>query len=160
MTSIPVDQKAGVIATFKPAAADVGKEADYYMVINAGNTWLMRTATGFSAWNSERATLKPFATKTMLASETISVADLETLAGVDYTGQKLSVYVGYMTSTSPLTYSSAIEFTMASAPSSSCPNDGFVGIAPKDPGGKRQSAQPATERASIDTGRTRCKQLV
>lgn len=136
LTSVPSDQKAGIVATFAPATADIGKEADYYMVINTGTTWLMRTPTGFATWNTQVASLTPFATKTMVANETISVSDLEALAGQDFTGKTLRVHVGYMTDTSPLIYSSAIEFAMSAPPSDTCPV-GAGSLAPVVPNGKR-----------------------
>jgi len=121
LASIPSDQKAGIIATLTPPAADIGKEADFYMVINTGTSWLMRTSTGFTTWNTQVGSLVPFATKTLSAKETMAISDLEALAGQDFTGKTLRVHFGYMTNSSPLTYSSAIQFTMANPPSSTCP---------------------------------------
>ncbi|MEY4643027.1 MAG: hypothetical protein RLZZ227_3021 [Pseudomonadota bacterium] len=137
VTSIPADQKAGIVATLVPAAADIGKDASIYMVINAGNAWYMRTPTGFATWNTQVGSLVPYGSAVLAASQTINVTDLEALAGQDFDGKTLRVHVGYQTNTSPLTYGSAIEFAMASTPASTCPNDGFVGIPPAVAGGKR-----------------------
>jgi hypothetical protein len=137
VTSIPADQKAGIVATLVPAAADVGKEASVFMVINAGNAWYMRTPTGFATWNTQVGNLVPFGSATLAASHTVNIADLETLAGQNFDGKTLRVHFGYQTNTSPLTYGSAIEFAMASTPAASCPTDGSAGIAPAAAGGKR-----------------------
>lgn len=137
VSSVPSDQKAGIIATITPPAADIGKEADFYMVINTGSAWLMRTATGFSTWNTQVAGLVSYGTANLAASQTITVSDLEALAAQSFDGKTLRVHVGYMLDNSPLVYSSAIQFAMDSAPSSACPTDGTVGIAPTTTGGKR-----------------------
>jgi hypothetical protein len=121
LSAIPANSGADIVANIVPAAADVGKEADIYMVINAGSTWYMRTSTGFSVWDTKLASLVPYATTTLSASQPVSATDLEALVGTSFDGSTLRVHVGYMTDTSPLTYSSAIQFAMSSAPSSTCP---------------------------------------
>ncbi len=136
-TTVPSSVAAGVIATLTPPAAAVGTEADLYMVINAGNAWYMRTTTGWATWNTMVANLVPFSTKNLAASESYSIADLETSTGVDFTGKTLRVHVGYQTDTSPLVYSSAIQFSIDNVPSSACPTDGFVGLPPVSSNGKR-----------------------
>lgn len=135
LTQIPSDQKVGVIATITPAAADVGDEADLFMVGFALNAWYMRTPNGFQPWNGDPATLVPFQTKTLASSEAIIVDDLEALAGISLDGIDIDLYVGYTTDTSPLIYSSPVEFTVMSAPSSTCPA-GTTSRAPVTPGGK------------------------
>ncbi len=137
VTSVPFDQKAGIIATIVPPATDIGKEASFYMAINTGNGWLMRTSTGFATWNGFVANIVSYGSATLAASQTISVSDLETLAGQSFDGKTLRVHVGYLTNSSPLVYSGAIQFAMANAPASTCPTDGTVGIAPVTTGGKR-----------------------
>src|SRR5690606_9179737 len=106
----------GIVATLTPPASDVGKEADYYMVINAGDAWYMRTPTGWAAWNTQVANLVPFATKALAAADSLAIADLEASTGIDFSGKTLRVHVGYQTDTSPLVYSSAIQFAMSAAP--------------------------------------------
>lgn len=133
--SIPASDTAGIVATLTPPAADVGKEADYYMVINAGDAWYMRTPTGWASWNTQVPSLVPFATKTLLATDSIAIADLEASTGIDFTGKTLRVHVGYQTDTSPLVYSSAIQFVLSAAPGNVCPTDGSAPIG-AIPGGK------------------------
>ena len=136
LSAVPAGQPAGIWSSFKPASADVGKEGDLYMVVNAGGVWYMRTATGFSAWNGTIPGLVKYSTKTLAASEAVRVTDLETLAAKSFDGNKVAVYIGYMTSTSPLVYSSPMEFTMDNTPASSCPVGSPGGLVPITPRGK------------------------
>ena len=136
LTAIPSGQSAGVVATITPPAADVGAEADMYMVINTGTTWYMQTPGGFEVWDQKVSNLKSYATKNLAATETVSMTDLEAAVGKAFDGSTLRVHVGYMTSATPLIYSSAIQFAMNSAPSDTCPV-GPSSIAPAVPGGKR-----------------------
>ncbi|HEY0961698.1 MAG TPA: hypothetical protein VGE69_05010 [Pseudomonadales bacterium] len=134
-SSIPASDAAGLVATLTPPASDVGKEADYYAVVNAGDAWYMRTPTGWASWNTQVASLVPFATKPLGAVDRLALADLEASTGIDFSGKTLRVHVGYQTDTSPLVYSSAIQFTMSAGPGSVCPADGSTPIAAL-PGGK------------------------
>jgi len=135
LTQIPADQKVGLMATVTPAAADVGKQGDLFMVAFALNSWYMRTPAGFVPWNGNPANLLPFQTKTLAASEAITVTDLEALAGTSLDGISIDMYLGYTTSTSPLIYSNPIQFTVMGPPPSSCPA-GTTQRAPVTAGGK------------------------
>lgn len=133
---IPASDAAGLVATLTPPAADVGKEADYFMVINAGDAWYMRTPTGWAPWNTQVASLVPFATKPLFVTDSIAIADLEAATGLDFTGKTLRVHVGYQTDSSPLVYSSAIQFVLAPEPGNVCPTDGSAPLPPATPGAK------------------------
>ena len=133
--TIPFGATAGVITQFN-SGAETGKEGDLYMVANLSNNWFMRTSTGWKKWNTQVASLVPFTTKSLAATETVSVPDLEAQAGVSLDGASLRIHVGFMTDTSPLVYSSAVEFSLANQPSGNCP-DGGTGLAPITQGGKR-----------------------
>ena len=108
LTEVPAEQKIGVVATIEPAASDVGKPGDLYMVVNVHGKWYVRTPTGYDVWNGQVASLKSFATKTLAASETISETDFETKTGVQFDGSNIFAHIGYATNTSPLTYSGPI----------------------------------------------------
>jgi len=108
LTEVPAEQKIGVVATIEPAASDVGKTGDLYMVVNVHGKWYVRTPTGYDVWNGQVASLKSFATKTLAASETISETDFETKTGVQFDGSNIFAHIGYVTNTSPLTYSGPI----------------------------------------------------
>ena len=137
VTAIPTSDAAGIIATITPPAADIGKSAAFYMVINTGSTWYMRTATGWSTWNTQVASLQAFTTKALAAAETISIADLEASTGQDFNGKTLRVHVGYQIGTGTLVYSGAIQVAMDSSQPAVCGTDGGTGIAPAVSGGKR-----------------------
>lgn len=109
LTEIPSDQKVGVVATIEPAASDVGKTGDLYMVVYAQGKWYVRTTTGYEVWNEQVAGLKPFATKTLGTIETITETDLETKVKATFDGSVVFVHIGYVTNTSPLTYSGGIQ---------------------------------------------------
>lgn len=128
--TVPASIPAGIMATLTPPVADVGTEADFYMVINAGDAWYQRSTSGWTSWNTQVASLVPFATKNLATSESIAIADLEASTGQDFTGKTLRVHVGYQTDTSPLVYSSAIQFSIDNVPASLCPTNGSVGLAP------------------------------
>ena len=137
LAEIPADQKAGIWSTITVPAAEVGSEADMYMVINAGDKWYMRNATGFVEWTDLKvSSLVSYETKTLGATESVNVMDLETMAGTTFDGKTLRVHIGYMTSTTPLVYSSAMQFNVANPPSNSCPVGGGS-LPPVVTGGKR-----------------------
>lgn len=136
LDSIPASEAAGLVATLSPPAPDVGKEADFFMVINAGDTWYVRTPTGWSTWNTQVATLVPFATGLLQATNKVTIADLEASTGRDFSGRTLRVHVGYQTDTSPLVYSSAIQFTLSTPPANLCPTDGSSGLPAATASGK------------------------
>ncbi|MES2604485.1 MAG: hypothetical protein V4603_06070 [Pseudomonadota bacterium] len=134
LTTIPASASAGVEALLAPATADVGKTGNLYMAVLANGQWYMRTSTGYEAWNFQIPALKPFATKTLAAYETISASDIEAGIGASLDGGSFRVHVGYSTSTSPLTYSTAILVNVAAAPGTTCPTGttsrsfaGFIG---------------------------------
>lgn len=135
LKQIPADQKPGLIATITPSAGHVGREGDLFMVANALGAWYMRTPGGFVPWNGVPSSLVPFQTKTMAAVETLTVTDLEALAGTSLNGITIDMYVGYTTNSSPLVYSSPINFGVAATPSSTCPA-GTAQRAPVTTGGK------------------------
>lgn len=121
LAAIPSGQPLSIVASLNPATADVGKEASLYMAVLANGKWYMRTAAGYEAWNGQVASLKPFTSKVLTASETITANDIENGLGLSLDGSSFNVHVGYVTSTSPLTYSSAIAINAAAAPANTCP---------------------------------------
>jgi hypothetical protein len=129
VSSIPFNRSPGIVANISIPAASVGQQGALYMVINTGTSWLMRTSTGFTTWNTQVASLTPYTTKTLAATESITVTDLETLAAQSFDGKTLRVHVGYMlnAANSPLVYSSAMQFGMTGASNGLCPTDGTVG---------------------------------
>src|SRR5690606_21969308 len=105
--------------------------------------WYMRTATGYEAWDTRVPNLKPYNTKVLGSSESVVIGDLEAALGQSLQGKYVRVNVGYMTDTSPLVYSQAIQFTGAAQPSDSCPTGGDS-VAPIVSGGKRMCVLEGT----------------
>jgi hypothetical protein len=114
LSTIPDDQPIGIEGIVIPAAADVGKSGNLYVVANVGTVWAMLTPTGFQLWDSSVATLKPYLSKTLSASESISVSDIEAIAKTDLNGSAINFYLGYSANGSAvLTHSSPITFSVA-----------------------------------------------
>jgi hypothetical protein len=136
--TIPFNAPPGIVAQIA-TGSEAGKEADLFMVATLNNNWYMRTASGWRQWNTRVADLQPFTTKVLDTTETIAIPDLEAQAGVSLDGATLRLHVGFMTDTSPLVYSSAIEFSLASQPSGGsgkCPT-GSESLPPLAGGSKR-----------------------
>jgi hypothetical protein len=145
--TIPFGQPAGVVAQFS-AGTEVGKEADLFMAANLNNNWYMRTPTGWKAWNFMVPELVPYTTKVLSATETVSVPDLEAQAGQSLDGNTLRIHVGFVTDTSPLIYSSAIEFNLATQSTGNCPTGGGS-LAPMNDGGKRLCVLEGTYTSDV-----------
>ncbi len=141
-STVEVGQPAGIFATMKPAAAHVGTQGFLYFVINDGIRWWMLTPNGFIRWNGSVASLVAYSTKTLAAEENVNISDLEAFAGATLDGLNLRVNIGYATANSPLAYSTAMIFSMASTPPeppapTTCPVGPAEGFEPAVPGGKR-----------------------
>ncbi|HWK55321.1 MAG TPA: hypothetical protein VNR18_13175 [Hyphomicrobiales bacterium] len=148
LASVPYDQNAGILAVYAPGTTEVGKEADQYMVVNIGNDWYMRTTTGYEVWDTRVPNLKPYNTKVLGSSENVVIGDLEAALGQSFDGKAVRVNVGYMTDTSPLVYSQAIQFTGAAKPSDSCPT-GSGSLPPIVSGGKRLCVLEGNHTADV-----------
>lgn len=135
LAEVPADQKAGLIWEMFPAPADVGQEADIYMVVSSGPNWFMRTPSGFVRWDTMVGSLVPYGSAVLSAEEKVIVEDLEGLAGISLDGWNFRVHIGYMTNTSPLIYSSAVEFGIALPPANTCPA-GTTQLPPPSEGAK------------------------
>jgi uncharacterized secreted protein with C-terminal beta-propeller domain len=90
---------------FTPAAADVGKSANLYVVarVDDGTStqWFNLSGGRWLPWNSNVSTLRTFATKTLQAQEQLQLVSAQPLFAGDY-----QVYAGYQVSGGALTYSS------------------------------------------------------
>jgi hypothetical protein len=135
LSEVPADQKAGLIWDLLPAPEDVSQEADIYMVVNSGPNWFMRTPSGFVRWDTTVGNLVPYGSAVLSAKEKVVVEDLEALAGISLDGWNFRVHIGYMTNTSPLIYSSAVEFAIANPPANTCPA-GTAQLPPPSQGAK------------------------
>jgi hypothetical protein len=138
LSSVPADVPAGIVLALDAPAADIGKQASFYVVINAGNAWYQFTPSGWTTWNTQVGSLVPVVTRTVTATQRAVIADIEAATGIDFTGQTLRVHVGYKIDASPtLVYSSAIQFSIANPPSASTCPTGVASLEPATAGGKR-----------------------
>jgi uncharacterized secreted protein with C-terminal beta-propeller domain len=102
---------------FAPAAADVGKTANLYVVARvddgASTQWFNLSAGKWLPWNTNVSTLRTFATKTLQAQEKLQLVSAQPLFAGDY-----QVYAGYQVSGGALTYSrTPLGFSVASVDS-------------------------------------------
>ena len=128
LSSIPADNTVSLIGTINPDPADVGKEADIFVGAKIGNSFFQFDGSAFTPWavdlKSTTLGLVPSDTKTLAASEAISVPDLEGAFGQELDGDGLvKIYMAYApTGESDLTYSSkGVKFTVSNPPAESCP---------------------------------------
>lgn len=124
--NVPADVPVDIHGTLTVDPTDVGKGGDLFMVVETADKLFMLTTTGFEEWTFNRTDstgLKPFASKTLAATETFSLADLETKLGISLDGRLVLVYFGYMSDTSKLNYSTPYRFRVATLPASDtvCP---------------------------------------
>ena len=100
LTQVPASEPADLVATIKPAAADVGKVGSLVAILEVPGIGFFNLLSG-GIWVqvdiSNPANIKPYATKALAASEQVTV--LDDLIGTDtnLTGLTLSAYVGYYT---------------------------------------------------------------
>jgi hypothetical protein len=124
--NVPADVPVDIHGTLTVDPRDVGKGGDLFMVVETADKLFMLTTTGFQEWSFNRTDstgLKPFASKTLAATETFSLADLESKLGISLDGRLVLVYFGYMSDTSKLNYSTPYRFRVATLPASDtvCP---------------------------------------
>lgn len=121
--SVPVD----LVATIKPAAADVGQQGKLVAILIIPGLGQFNMLSGgiWVQWDGNPATIKSYATKTLTASESVTI--LNDLIGIDtnLTGVEFQAYVGYYRSSiNDIKYSAApARMTIANAPASGCPTN-------------------------------------
>jgi uncharacterized secreted protein with C-terminal beta-propeller domain len=102
---------------FTPAAADVGKTANLYVVASVDDgtstQWFNLSGGKWVPWNSSVSTLRTFATKTLQSQEQLQLVSAQALFAGDY-----QVYAGYQVSGGVLTYSrTPLSFSVAAVDS-------------------------------------------
>jgi hypothetical protein len=108
--SVAADQQAAsngnvkLQLTLSPDAADIGKTADLYLVAHAlaggVDYWFVQYANG--SWGALGATLLPFATRTLVSSDSSIVALNGEFAATALQSLALDFYLGYTLSGAPL----------------------------------------------------------
>jgi uncharacterized secreted protein with C-terminal beta-propeller domain len=84
----------------QPSAADVGKEADLFLVVKVGKRWYMHDGKAYVPWTEGRFDqLKPMLRKRLGSTEILPLLGEQVLYAADY-----SVYGGYRTTGGPFVY--------------------------------------------------------
>ena len=117
-----------VQGTIKVAAADVGKKGGLVALVEIPNMGIYQKVSGgfFLPWNGQVSGLLPFETKTLGATEQITVLDDLIGTEANLAGLNFRAYMGYYTGgdINTLAYtSSPIAFSIDSAPAAGCPSN-------------------------------------
>ena len=127
LAEVPAEVAADLVATITPAAADVGKKGGIVVIAEVGNLGFFTKLSGgiWVPWDG--ASILPTVTKTLTASESVSV--LDDLVGNDTSlaGLTIKAYVGYYTGDNPastITYTAApMEMKIAAKAAATCPSN-------------------------------------
>jgi hypothetical protein len=127
LSAVPATEAADLVATIKPAAADVGKMGGLVVVAEVPGLGLFNLLSG-GIWVplTDVANVQTFVSKVLSASEEIAIID--DLVGVDtnLAGMTISAFVGYYTGgdLATLTFSSApAALTISPVVTAGCPTN-------------------------------------
>jgi len=124
LSAVPADSAVDFLVTINPAAADVGKTGNLVVIVNVpGAGFFIQDSSGnFSPW-TDADPVVPAATKTLAASEPVTIFAGLVGSAVGATGVDVQAYVGYYTdSIAGLTYSATpAAFSIAAPAPSTCP---------------------------------------
>ena len=133
---VPASEPADLIVTMHPAPADVGQEADIYVIVRApGQGFFQKTDDG--VWQpldlENLDSLRPYATKELGITERIEIIDNLVGEDVNLAGVTLSGHVAYATggSLGTLTWndvSAPALLTIAQSAADSCPANTYPAI--------------------------------
>ena len=131
LSRVPAADPLDLVATIKPAAADVGQQGNLVAILIIPGVGQFNLLSGgiWVAWNGDPATIQPFRKKTLAASEPVSI--LNDLIGQDtnLTGVEFQAYVGYYrNSIADIKYSSSpAKVTISAPPANTCPTNTTAG---------------------------------
>jgi len=124
LAAVPADSAVDLLVTIKPAAADVGKAGNIVVIINVpGVGFFIQDSSGsFAPW-TEADPIVAASSKTLAASEPLTIFSGLVGSAVGVTGVDVQAFVGYYTdSIANLSYSSSpASFSIAAAAPSICP---------------------------------------
>lgn len=124
LSAVPATSAVDLLVTIKPAAADVGQTGNLVVIINVpGVGFFIQDSSGsFSPW-TEADPIVAASTKTLAASEPLTIFSGLVGSAVGATGVDVQAFVGYYTDDiANLTYSSTpASFSISAAASSTCP---------------------------------------
>ncbi len=117
-----------VTGTVNVASADVGKKGGLVALIEIPGMGIYQKVSGgfFLPWDGQVSGLKPFATKTLAATEKFNVVDDLIGVNANLSGLSFRVYMGYYTGgdINTLAYtSSPVSFAINAAPAAGCPTN-------------------------------------
>lgn len=124
LSTVPAADAVNLVAKIAPASADVGQTGSLVAVLDVPGVGQFNLLSGGIWVPFDASNVMPFATKTLTASEDITVLNGLIGADTNLTGLTLTAYVGYYTGgdLSTLTYtSSGAKVTIAEAPAAGCP---------------------------------------
>jgi hypothetical protein len=126
LSAVPADSSVDFLVTIKPAAADVGKVGNLVVILNVpGLGFFNQNSSGsFVPW-TESDPVVAVSTKTLAASEPLSLLTGLVGSAFGVMGYEVQAYVGYYTDTiANLTYSSTpASFSIAATAPSTCPTN-------------------------------------
>ncbi|MDG1024489.1 MAG: hypothetical protein P8R01_00895 [Gammaproteobacteria bacterium] len=124
--AVPADSAVDFLVTIKPAAADVGKTGSLVVILNVpGLGFFIQNSSGsFVPW-TQADPIVAASTKTLAASEPLSLFTGLVGSAIGAMGYEVQAYVGYYTDTiANLTYSSTpASFSIAATAPSTCPTN-------------------------------------
>lgn len=126
LSAVPADSSVDFVATIKPAAADVGKVGNIVVIINVPGVgfYIQDSAGGFQPWTETDPVISA-ATKTLAASEPLTIFAGLVGSAIGATGVDVQAFVGYYTdSIANITYSSTpASFSIAAPAPATCPTN-------------------------------------
>jgi hypothetical protein len=126
LSAVPADSAVDFLVTINPAAADVGKTGNLVVILNVpGLGFFIQNSSGsFVPW-TQADPIVAASTKTLAASEPLSLFTGLVGSAIGAMGYEVQAYVGYYTDTiANLTYSSTpASFSIAATAPSTCPTN-------------------------------------
>jgi hypothetical protein len=126
LSAVPADSAVDFLVTIKPAAADVGKTGNLVVILNVpGLGFFIQNSSGsFVPW-TQADPIVAASTKTLAASEPLSLFTGLVGSAIGAMGYEVQAYVGYYADTiANLTYSSTpASFSIAATAPSTCPTN-------------------------------------
>lgn len=124
LSAVPADSSVDLLVTIKPAAEDVGRVGNIVVLINVPGVgfYIQNSSGAFVPW-AEGDAIVAASTKTLAASEPLTIFSNLVGSAIGVTGVDVQAFVGYYTdSVANLTYSATpASFSIAAAAPSTCP---------------------------------------
>ena len=131
LAEVPSSEPADLVVSFRPAARDVGREANVYVVLNVPGQGFFQKLSG-GIWLplnlADLETLRPYASKTLGERETITVVDGLVGDDANMAGMTIGAHVAYAVdgNLAAITYNDAAtpaRLSIAAAAGADCPKN-------------------------------------